>query len=371
MHQRTLHIVSLQIPFPVTIGASYELFYKLKAFHAIGVRIILHCFHKKGDAPQPELEKYCIAVHYYERSRWPSLTLPYIVSSRRSPALAQRLLQDNHPILLDGTHCTSIIQDARFARRKIIVRKHNVEHQYYLGLANSTGWSLKKLYYLWETKQLQRYEAMLCQSATLVTLSHSDYAYFKHDMQAKDVHYVPVFFEEKVHIPLGLGQFCLYHGNLSVSENEQAVLWLLQHVFNDLDIPFVVAGKNPSSYLIHESHKNLHTCIAASPTDSEMHDLIAHAQINILPSINATGVKFKVLNALHFGRHCITNLKGSNGFSEKELFLHAETAHEMKQLIVQYFEQPFTQQEAEKRKEILQHNYNLQANAHRLLQLLE
>ena len=84
------------------------MFYKIKALHSIGVAVHLHCF-EYGRGIQPELEKYCASVHYYQRQEGHkgfSLQLPYIVASRNDEQLWERLNADEHPVLFEGVHTT-------------------------------------------------------------------------------------------------------------------------------------------------------------------------------------------------------------------------------------------------------------------------
>jgi hypothetical protein len=370
MQATTVHIVSFLVPFPVDHGGKFDLFYKLVALKKAGVQIYLHCYLYDNQQEQPILNEYCTAVTYYKRTKRISFSIPFIVSSRINEELIQRLLKDNHPIILEGVHTSFLVFDKRFIKRNIYLRAHNVEHLYYKGLFKSTPWGFKKLYYWVESKLLQKYEQRLAHNVPIITVSQSDYDYFETSYTAKWAYYIPVFFNGHFNIPLGQGSFCVYHGNLSVQENEEAVTWLLENVFNELEIPFVIAGKNPSKKLIDLSHKYMHTCIAINPSDAEMKDLVQKAQINILPSINATGVKLKLLNSLYNGRFCITNVKGANGFDNKDLFMYADDAQTMKKLISDYFFVPFTEKEETKRKEILTNKYDLDNNATRLLKLL-
>lgn len=361
--KKELHIVSLRVPLPLTIGANYDLFNKLQALSDDGVIIHLHCFTNGANEEQILLNRLCKTVHYYKRTKKLHLGIPYIVSSRISEALYQNLLKDDLPILVEGTHCTGLVFDKRFANRKIVMRAHNVEYLYYKGLAKSTTHGFKRLYYWIESLLLKKYESKLAKKVPILALTHSDLDYFVEVYKCKKATFLPIFYESKTNIPTQNGSFCLYHGNLEVPENEKAVMWLLQNVFNDLEIPFVVAGRNPSKKLIHESHKNMHTCIAANPSETEMNDLVNKAQINVLPSINATGIKLKLLNSLFNGRFCITNMKGANGFDVKELFLYADDAASMKAQIKEYFEKPFTNDYIDTRIALLQNHYNLHNNA--------
>src|SRR5258707_923057 len=102
MSDTHLHIVALDVPWPVNYGGVVDLFYKLKALHQLGVKIHLHCFTQSGREPQDELNKYCVSVHYYLRKKNISsfsLYLPFIVKSRKNEELITNLNKDDHPVL--------------------------------------------------------------------------------------------------------------------------------------------------------------------------------------------------------------------------------------------------------------------------------
>ena len=137
---------------------------------------------------------------------------------------------------------------------------------------------------------------------------------YRKELGATKIDFLPVFVPwQQVIFKMGKGCFCLYHGNLAVNENEKAVEWLLTEVFNDIRIPFVIAGKNPSERLEKMVHENNYCCLVSNPSDKEMQDLIKKAQVNILPSFNNTGVKLKVLNALFNGKYCLVNRAAADG----------------------------------------------------------
>ena len=153
-----LHIISLNVPYPVDYGGVFDLYYKLPALYQQGIKIHLHCF-DYGRGEQPVLNRYCEAVHYYPRKvglKAISLRYPYIVSSRINNELLNRLLQDDYPILMEGIHCTYLLNDKRFTNRKCFVRLHNVEYIYYRHLYLNSSSLYKKLYYLFESKLLEK-----------------------------------------------------------------------------------------------------------------------------------------------------------------------------------------------------------------------
>ena len=373
MNERHLHIVTHDIPYPADYGGVVDLFNKLKPLQQLGIHIHLHCF-THGRKPQPILEQFCASVHYYPRkkniSRW-SFRLPFIVNSRRCSELIDRLNRDQHPILLEGIQTSYGLFSGELSNRKIVVRLHNAEFEYYRQLAKLERNPVKKLYYWHESRLLKQYEKELAQKALFLAVSTTDMAIYRNEFSAPKIDFMPVFLPHTLAAGKpGKGCFCLYHGNLGINENERAVSWLMQSVFPDLNIPLVIAGKNPPKKLQEMVHRNLNCCIVANPTDEEMQDMIKKAQINILPSFNNTGVKIKLFNALFNGRYCIANPAAVSGAETGSCCVIATTANEFQEKIKALYDQPYTEDENERRQGLLQHTYHNATNAQKLVSYL-
>jgi hypothetical protein len=367
--EKHLHIICLNVPYPVNYGGVFDLFYKLPALKQLGVEIHLHCF-EYGRGEQHELNRYCHSVHYYKRRSGLSalsLTQPYIVSSRNNTKLTETLLQDNYPILMEGTHCSYLVNDARFSNRELYVRLHNVEHIYYQHLFRLAKVGVKKAYYWWEYTMLKRYEKAVANKARYWAVANHDVEHLL-ALGAQHVSHLPLFLPQwKCNYSEGRGSYCLYQGDLSVEENEKSATWLLQNVFTDLEVPFVITGKNPSVKLEEMVHRNNNCCLVANPTEAEMQDMIAKAQIIVIPSYNTTGIKLKLVNALFNGRHCIVNEATVKG-TGLEATCHIGTdAAAFKALISFLYKKPYTQQDAQIRSRLLSSMFNNETNARKIV----
>ncbi len=367
-----LHIVSFDIPFPADYGGIVDVHYKIKALHQLGIKIHLHCF-EYGREYQKELNALCTEVFYYKRREGHkgfSLQYPYIVASRNDDELWERLNADEYPVLLEGVHCTYGLVTGKLTKKNVAIRLHNVEYAYYNQLCEWEKSLARKAYLHNESRLLKRYEEQL-KDYTIIALSEKDAKQYRKEFKAKNVHHVPVFVNTNlVCSKEGLGTFALYHGNLSVAENEKAATWLLEKVFQELEIPFVVAGKNPSKKLIELAHKYPHTCIVENPSDAEMNDLISKAQVHVLPSFTTSGIKLKLLNALFNGRHVIANDEMLSGTGVEKACLVANNATYFKYTILRLFHTPFTEEEKEARQGYLYHEFNNEKNAEKLMKLL-
>jgi len=160
---------------------------------------------------------------------------------------------------------------------------------------------------------------------------------------------------DSVDIATGTGGYCLYHGNLSIGENERAAIWLLRRVFAQIKMPLVITGKSPSKKLEKLVHFYQHACLVGDPSRSELQDLIRKAQINILPSLTDTGIKQKVFDALQYGRHCVINTNMEVGAPWTDSCHVASDASEMGELVNKLFTTPFTEKMIREREDRLKH----------------
>ena len=361
------------MPFPADYGGAIDVFYRIKALHELGVMVHLHCF-QYGRDRQQELDKYCASVKYYERHfGWKgfSFRLPYIVYSRRSKNLLKNLGMDDHPILLEGVHCTHFLLAHPFKNRKVFVRLHNIEHEYYYNLSRSNVSFFKRVYYFFESRLLKNYEKKIPGKARFLGITPGDVATADMILGTGATLYFPAFVPfNKVSAKEGLGEYCLYHGNLLVAENEKAAAWLCQYVFDRLQIPLIIAGKEPSEKLVRIIEKSRNCSLQSNLPEQKMNELIRNAQVNILPSFNSTGIKIKLLHALFNGRHCIVNKASVHGTSLASLCWIADTPEECIAEIKKLMDVPFIKMELEKRIEVLK-EFDNRLNAEKLMQWIQ
>ena len=139
----------------------------------------------------------------------------------------------------------------------------------------------------------------------------------------------------------GNGSFCLYHGNLGKTEHAYTANWLLQNVFKTLEVPFVVAGDNPSEQLEEAAHEKMHTCLVSNPSEKELQDLIKKAQVNLLPSFVEQCNTGLLYQSLALGRHVLTNSKGACEMGVASTCHVADSNAAFIQMTEALFNQPF------------------------------
>lgn len=364
-----LHVISFDIPYPPSYGGVIDVYYKLKALFKAGIKIHLHCY-EYGRERSAQLKKICASVNYYPRNISRSKlfnSLPYIVTSRNSVALLKNLLRDNHPVLMEGLHSCYYLGEKTLSDRKIVVRTHNIEHHYYKGLAKVESNIFKRYYYYNEASKLEHFEEVLHKASFVAAISQNDFNYLQKKYE-NVIHLPPFHPHDRVTSGTGKGNYVLYHGNLSVGENNEAALFLVQKVFNNLsEIPLVIAGSKPSKELKEAIKSRKNVILEADIPTKKIYQLIKEAQINILPTFQPTGIKLKLLAALFSGRFCIANKAMIENTGLEKTVTVADTASEMKREIKKLFSNEFKEKDIQMRAGILKEKYSNKINIEKFI----
>jgi glycosyltransferase involved in cell wall biosynthesis len=248
------------------------------------------------------------------------------------------------------------------------VRTHNIEHDYYLNLYRAERNIFKKIFFRIEACKLKNYEKILKNASHLLCISPNDNFYFDHIFG--NSHFIPAFHPfNEIKSSTGKGEYILFHGNLSVSENIQAVEYLLKNVLNKVNCPVIIAGKDAGERLAKEISQFPHIQLISNPEQDEMEKIIRNAQICILPTFQDTGLKLKLLASLFSGRFCIANSAMIHKTGLEHLCHQADTPKDMIRLINELFVQEFTTEEIEKRKLILEEAFSNHRNALKIIQI--
>ena len=374
MQDKHLHIISFDIPYPPNYGGVIDVFYKIKTLHKLGIKIHLHCFEYPGRDRTKELNSFCEEVHYYPRKlglRSAFSMTPYIVSSRKSEALLKNLVKDDYPILFEGLHSCYYLDDPRLKNRFKIYRESNIEHRYYFNLFKVDANLKNRVYYLLASGKLLLYQKVLKNASLMLAVSQHDTEYLERHFPGQAIAHLPSFHaNDAVSIIPGKGDYALYHGNIEVPENEFAATFLITKVFSGIDIPLVIAGMKPREKFkrLAESYPNV--MISANPDDDKMFELIRNAQVNILVTFQATGLKLKLLNTLYNGRFCLVNDAMTKGTSLESLCERGNTDEELRSKLYELFSKEFEEEEISFRAEHLKELYDNTVNGQKMVDLI-
>jgi len=353
-NSKFLHVVAFNVPYPPNYGGIIDIYYKLAAFKDANVKVILHCF-SYGREKTEALDKLCHKVYYYKRKnlfRFFFSSLPYIVITRKDEELVKNLTKDGHPVLFEGLHSSYFLLQCKSVGKNVFVRTHNIEHNYYGMLARSERNLFKKAYLLAETRKLKAYETILKRADQLFAISKTDNAHFnKHYGNST---FVSAFHQHnEISSKTGKGDYILFHGNLSVPENEKALIYLVKNVFSKITHHVKIAGKNPSQFTQRLCNRHTHIELIGNPDDNQMKSLVNDAHINLLYTYQPTGLKLKLLHSLHGGRFCMANPLMLSGSGLDDLCEVYTTTDKAVQMIDELMKTPFDKSQITKRINLL------------------
>ncbi len=339
MVSKKIQIVAFNNPYPVNYGGVIDVFYKIEALKAIGYKVYLHVFYEDRE-DIAVLKELCEEVYLYKRNKsfYNFFTLiPFSVKSRNSKELFDRLTKAlDVPVLFESIQTTYVLKKYNL-NNKILVRTHNIEHEYYFGIARSESFFIKKLILYIEGWKLKYYQSILQKADVILTLSEKDTNYFNSLFKGKSL-FLPVFHGNKKieKTIVTSSKFALYHGDLSISDNIESAIFICS-LFYELKQKLIIASSVFPKRIkkIIEKHSNIEFINILE--ESLLEDLLAKAHVNILVSMQESGTKLKVFNALYKGKHCIVNSNIVDDNNILKLCFVANTKNELKKIILKVF----------------------------------
>jgi hypothetical protein len=286
-----------------------------------------------------------------------------------SKELLKALSLDEHPILFEGLHTCGMLEFSALQHRKTFARMHNVEHEYYHGLTMGSS-VLKRWFFRLEARKLQKYESILSKAKHIFVIKESDVAHFA--KYEEDTHFLPASFPPIEGRFAVIKRYALIHGNLSVSENEQSVYWILNTLQKVMDstFPLVVAGKNPSKRLVAFCEK-MNVQVMANPSEKQLNTLVQEAQIHLLHTNVPSGIKLKLLASIHSAGHVLVNSNLVQGSGLAQFCTVADEPKEYRLHFVGLKNHEMTKEEFDQRHAYIMKHFNTTANCRIILRLIE
>ena len=338
-----------------------------------GIQLNLHIFQQER-SEKLFIDHSEVKINFYQPKkghRGFSFMAPFSISSYYNKKLISTLSRDKHPILFHGLETTFNVKEIDRSGRKIFIRC--LEHETLGDYANNNfkiingnrKWhdffSITRVNYENDIKDQFPFFLSYDETAEKLTAKNK-----------KSSNYViPPFIGIPTYLgEQGAGNFCLFHGDLDNHITEKAAHWLLDNVFNEIDVPLVITGNNPSKWLEYAAHRQLNTCLVSNPTSNERMELIRKAQVNILPYVNSNAYTHEMIQSLIFGRHILA-LEMTDTTDGLNNLIHSENSKEkFKTKATSLFELTFTEDEKNKREAFLQKKFSDKAGAEKLISKL-
>ena len=336
------------------------------------IDIILHTFYKSfpnADA----LAKLCKTIYFYERKpNWKLVdsSLPLYIQSRRNDQLVALVSKDNDSILFDGFHTTFHFDDRRWKHKRKFIRMHNIESDYYDHLASIETNIIKKMYYKFEANRSKKFELSILPKANKVfAISQSENTLFQ--KMKIDSMWLPPAIDVSMTCKIGIGDYLIYHGDLSIKENENSAIFLVNLNLQNIDCKLKIAGSHPSEKLKSIVRSKSVVELIPNPSQEKMDDLIANAQIILVPFSQSTGYKTKLLVSITKGRHILSS-DSVQTYHELIPLIHYADSNPANwiEIIKKLVHVPFLEKDISARKNIIQSTFDPNVNVKKMIEVI-
>jgi hypothetical protein len=249
-----------------------------------------------------------------------------------------------------------------------MVRMHNVEHEYYRGLGKQSSF-LKKLFFQLEASKLKKYQSILSDCTSILAIKDGE----ADQLLAlnSNVQLLPASLPDIEGRFIPTKRYALFHGNLSVPENQQAAFYLLGTLSSVLNKEFslVIAGKNPPKKLAFLC-KIAGFSLIPNPSEKQLDQLIQEAHIHVLHTENASGIKLKLLSCLYSSGHLLVNPNMVKGTPLCDFCTIYEDSKDLKMHFLGLKNSALSKDDFEKRKQFIQAHFNNRKNCTLIQDLL-
>ena len=110
--------------------------------------------------------------------------------------------------------------------------------------------------------------------------------------------------------------------------------------------------------------------LISDPTTKQIHQFIADAHVNVLPTFQPTGIKLKLLSSLYNGRFCVVNKLMVENTGLEKLCVVADSPAEMKEELQRVFKTEFKFSDIKLREKVLQEHFSNKKNIDGLIEKL-
>ncbi len=313
-------VVTHSCPWPPVSGGKMDMYGRLKALRALGVRLVVVMTVKEEAAERARILKELLGLDAcYVLPRCSTLfqalhpVWPFQIASRRGKRWAQLAAdlagQSFALVLAEGTYVLPMSAAlAEGLGAPLWHRLHNLESRYFLSLATSEAAPWKKAFFFLEALRFRRLEPRLLQLGRNLCISTEEVRELAARFPGSRTCWLPPALSQfpaaGVTYRPGPGRRFLITGSLALADTWEGVRWFTGQIWPRLrrDLPdavLVIAGRRPPPAAA--------AWLAQVPGVETQYDvpdmapLFRAADIYVSPVRHGAGVKMKTVEALSYG----------------------------------------------------------------------
>ena len=331
--QRKILIISFDVPYPDNYGGVKDVWQTIKTLKGLGCEIDLVSFYRDENRVmefEQSSEYAFINRHFAFKQKKPSSffsKLPMSMSTRNISECESNAAgfpddREYDVCIIEDVKCLEAFKMLSYyvKCKRTYLRLQNIESNYYWELFKIENNLFKAAFFFLESLRYRLFERSLWNNDLI------DGFLFASEREMKDKIFAlaknkrllrPALPVKGVSDHENRKNQILYVGNLDLPDNRMSVLRILEvlkPILSTKDADLVIAGKmscEDKRWLQSISRPSV--IIRVNPSDEELRALYGTAKLFFNYSMNASGVKMKLMEALSYGIPVLSNKNGVDG----------------------------------------------------------
>jgi glycosyltransferase involved in cell wall biosynthesis len=176
----------------------------------------------------------------------------------------------------------------------------------------------------------------------VIVVSDKDFQFHKKFVSENKLHIVPNFLDFSRYTARGeKNNYIIMTGSFKAFQNQWGLTWFLEKVWDDelsQQTRLIVAGDYSSEFFEKikrkHKHKNFQNVQAVGQT-ADINPYISQARISIVPLLQGSGSRVKILEAMALKTLVISTTKGTEGIEHEKSIIVADQADDFKKEILE------------------------------------
>lgn len=342
-------VVASFFPYPAYFGGAYDVLERIRGLKLLGHDVDLICTCKQ----KPEVENVLFIKQFINEliivpRKNKSIDIfhykPLQVVSRKR--LKDIILQNEYDYaILESESVGKILENQSLRTKKIIVRVHNNESNYFNELSKSTKNIKNKIYYYLESLKFKSYSKTIFKQADRLWFISNEEINNTIDLNLPN---------KSIHLPASTNHTfinqelvtntVLYIGALFVPNNLEAIIWYLKNVHpfleNQANYKLIIVGstgefETEKFQKIFASYSNVEVFL----NQKNLSNYYSAATVFINPMLHGAGVKLKSINAIQNGLVLVSSKTGAEGIGliKNEMYLEANSPDDFVNAVLKVF----------------------------------
>lgn len=342
-------VIASFFPYPAYFGGAHDVLERIKGLKLLGhdVDLVCTCKEKPDNKSVLFMKQFInelIICPRKNKSVYMFYFQPLQVVSRKS--LKEVKLENHYDYaILESESVGKILNNKSLKAKKIIVRVHNNESNYFNELSKSTKNLKNKTYYYLESLKFKSYSKNV--------FKQSDRLWFISNEEIKNT--IDLNLSNKsIHLPASINHTfvnqklatnkVLFIGALFVPNNLEAIIWYLKNVHSLLvekkNYKLIIVGSTgefePEKYQkLFANYLNVEVFL----NQKDLNYYYSDSTVFINPMLHGTGVKLKSINAIQNGLVLVSSKTGADGIGlvKNEMYLEANSPNDFVNAILEVF----------------------------------